>query len=198
MAKLNQYYLALGVSPALINTEFTVDAEHAFITDKYGNNCTYLGPPYINNCGYDTVGSLLQHLYSNSLVLPTKPPLNTSLQSFNQSQFVPLGYTLETAALADLGYVYYPSSCVVLRTCRLHVALHGCEQDVDMVGLQWVSDTGYNDWAEFNNIIILYPQARKTTLNPKGCWDWWGYTGVDYASKLGAQMQAIRSMADNM
>ncbi len=31
---------------------------------------------------------------------------------------------------------------------------------------------GYNDVAEANNIIVLYPQAINSTLNPKGCWDW--------------------------
>ena len=38
-----------------------------------------------------------------------------------------------------------------------------------------------------NNMIVLYPQAISAHLpyNPKGCWDWWGYCGIDYASKPG-------------
>ena len=27
--------------------------------------------------------------------------------------------------------------------------------------------------AEENDIIILYPQAKNSTLNPQGCWDWY-------------------------
>ena len=30
----------------------------------------------------------------------------------------------------------------------------------------------YNQHAEKNNIIILYPQATSTPLNPNGCFDW--------------------------
>jgi len=39
--------------------------------------------------------------------------------------------------------------------------------------------SGYNELAEKNDIVILYPQAETSTLfpfNPKGCWDWWGYS----------------------
>ena len=45
----------------------------------------------------------------------------------------------------------------------------------------YISDTfavhaGYNAVAEENDIIILYPQAKNSTLNPKGCWDWYVIT----------------------
>jgi len=36
--------------------------------------------------------------------------------------------------------------------------------------------TGYNEVAELNNIIIIYPQVIALIDNPMGCWDWWGYT----------------------
>lgn len=54
----------------------------------------------------------------------------------------------------------------------------------------------YNQWAESNSIIILYPQALATALNPKGCFDWWGYTGADYATKLGVQNLAVNGMVN--
>ena len=41
-------------------------------------------------------------------------------------------------------------------------------------------NAGYNAIAEANNIIVLYPQAVNSTLNPRGCWDWWGYTSPAY------------------
>jgi poly(3-hydroxybutyrate) depolymerase len=33
-------------------------------------------------------------------------------------------------------------------------------------------------------------------LNPKGCWDWWGYTGSDYHTRNGVQVRAVRAMID--
>ena len=37
-----------------------------------------------------------------------------------------------------------------------------------------------------------------TVLNPKGCFDWWGYTGLDYASNLGIQMAAVKRMIQQL
>ena len=42
--------------------------------------------------------------------------------------------------------------------------------------------------AEANGLVILYPQARTTPLNPKACWDWWGYTGKQYACQYGLSL----------
>ena len=33
---------------------------------------------------------------------------------------------------------------------------------------------GYASWADANDIVVLYPQAKTTTANPEGCWDWFG------------------------
>jgi hypothetical protein len=33
-------------------------------------------------------------------------------------------------------------------------------------------------------------------MNPNGCWDWWGYSGEDYATKKGAQMQAVKQLIE--
>ena len=56
---------------------------------------------------------------------------------------------------------------------------------------------GYNRWADANRIVVLYPQADKSLfwpVNPRGCWDWWGYSGADYASRGGAQLSAVHRM----
>jgi hypothetical protein len=34
--------------------------------------------------------------------------------------------------------------------------------------------------------------------NPKGCWDWWGYSAVDYATRNGPQMVAVRKMISRL
>ena len=54
---------------------------------------------------------------------------------------------------------------------------------------------GYNEWAETNRIIVLYPQTTKYghAFNPKGCFDWWGLSDLlplnaDFARKTGYQI----------
>jgi poly(3-hydroxybutyrate) depolymerase len=113
---------------------------------------------------------------------------------FDQSEFA--SYLI---SMDKIGYLYVPTECKDKRTvCKLHIALHGCAQ-----GTQFISDTyavhsEYNGLAEANKIIILYPQACNSTINPEGCWDWWGFTGADYASKLGPQVIAIKRMIDRI
>ena len=45
-------------------------------------------------------------------------------------------------------------------------------------------------------LLPLNLQTQATILNPKGCFDWWGYTGKQYASKLGLQMAMVRRMVE--
>jgi hypothetical protein len=44
---------------------------------------------------------------------------------------------------------------------------------------------------------VLYPQVKKSLFwpfNPKGCWDWWGYTGISYTGRNGAQPATVHRM----
>jgi hypothetical protein len=95
----------------------------------------------------------------------------------------PSSSTAATAAagLSGVGYLYVPAACQG-GGCRLHVAFHGCRQNVDARGADrahddFVRDAGYNRWAAANRIVVLYPQATESALNPNRCWDFWGYTG---------------------
>jgi len=47
---------------------------------------------------------------------------------------------------------------------------------------------------------VLFPQVEPSfqPLNPNGCWDWWGYTGLDYATKSGTQIRAVKAMLDRL
>jgi len=49
-------------------------------------------------------------------------------------------------------------------------------------GDKYSRHTGYNEVAELNNIIMVYPQAEANSAigDPIGCWDYWGYTGHFY------------------
>jgi hypothetical protein len=80
--------------------------------------------------------------------------------------------------------------------CSVHVALHGCLQTLADVGEQYVRETGYLGYAEANDIVIVFPQAVAVTgTNPKGCFDWWGYSGVNYHTKAGMQMATHMNLA---
>jgi poly(3-hydroxybutyrate) depolymerase len=47
--------------------------------------------------------------------------------------------------------------------------------------------------------VLLFPQVAPHPLrNPIGCWDFWGYSGPDYATKQGAQMRAVIAMLDRL
>jgi len=123
-----------------------------------------------------------------------------TLSLFDQKEFVESLYIFNTSALDDLGYVFIPNNCQggSSPSCRVHVALHGCRQGRSYLDDTFVTDSGYLEWAGVNDIIVLFPQAKANTANPQGCWDWWGYTGADYASDLGVQPKAIKNMVDRL
>jgi len=176
-----------------------IAAEHAWITDNYGNYCGYLGSPYINNCNFDAAKSLLSHLYNSSALKPKGSFKSSNLKQFKQEYYTPAGASPSSLSLGDIGFVYVPSSCQSGATCNLHVAFHGCEQDYVTIGQAFVVHSGLNEWAETNNIIVIYPQAAKSSLfpfNPEGCWDWWGYTTSSYYTQQGPQMETVKSMMD--
>jgi len=49
---------------------------------------------------------------------------------------------------------------------------------------------------------VLYPQAAASyspfLFNPRGCWDWWGYSGAEYATREGAQIRAVKAMLERL
>jgi len=98
------------------------------------------------------------------------------------------------------GYVFVPRSCAQGRSCALVLALHGCLQTQADIGTKFVTESGIDEWAETNGIVVLYPYAIKSTapVNPKGCWDWWGYDDPNYALKSGTQISIVYKMVERM
>lgn len=182
--KAQEYYEHYITDPdTQIQAIYNQSGEHAFLTVDEGSACTYKGKPYINACGFDAAGSILQHLYANTLTEPDgSDPDGTksgSITSFSQDLYIDELYTNEEAGLYYTGYVYVPDQCASdASSCRLHVSFHGCEQTVWDIGEEYITMTGYNQWAAANDLIILYPQAMRTVLNPKGCFDWCVRVGV--------------------
>ncbi|HEX6692255.1 MAG TPA: PHB depolymerase family esterase, partial [Burkholderiales bacterium] len=171
-------------------------AGHAMITADAGSACDASAPPYLNDCDYDAAGALLTHLLGPLRSPAAKP--GGRLVSFDQKALA--GGDAYAASLADSGFVYVPASCATER-CEVHVAFHGCRQNADQVGERFAREAGYNRWADTNRLIVLYPQTIARyfwTYNPRGCWDWWGYTGPQYATKAGPQVRAVMAMVERL
>jgi len=189
----------LGVGAANLQYAADVPAGHAILTPNYGNSCAANAPFYISHCDvggtqYDQAGAILQQIYGALQAKATAP--DRPIVEFDQRPFAPVG-----SGMAASGYLYVPQACMATAAhCKVHIALHGCEQAADKAGGRFYTHAGYNAWAESNKILVLYPQIDSAALaaNPSGCWDWWGYTGTDYAYKSGAQMRAIMTMVKRL
>jgi hypothetical protein len=171
-----------------------IDASHAIPTLNKGSACQFLGKPWINNCNFDLVGQMWGVLMGN-----LKPRIQSKLENLTKWPQDQLIEKFPEADFQDSGFVYTPSACKE-KKCDLHIALHGCEQSKAYVQKQFATDSGYNEWAESNNIVVIYPQVAATfgaNGNPNGCWDWWGYTGKNYANSKGPQMAALISVAES-
>ncbi len=162
-------------------------------------SCGEHKPPYIIECGYEAAERLLAHLYPGTFEeTPKDPHQNGSLMPFDQTEFS----GDEATSMSGVGYLYFPTQCRE-QNCRLHIAFHGCRQnvdsgDADRIHDDFIRDAGYNRWAAANNIVVLYPQATQSTINPNACWDFWGYTGTEYYGQKGKQMRAVKGMVDRL
>ncbi len=194
MHSLQTYYNYL-VEPYNIVANFNVKAEHCMPTLSYGEACATLGSPYIGKCAFDGAGAAFQALYGED-VKPSVTQIAKNLQAFSQKTYLPAS---TGTSIADQGYIYVPTACANGDICHLHFAFHGCEQTEDLIGNAFAAHTGYNEWAEANNVIVVYPYAKRSMSfpsNPNGCWDWWGYTDKSYGIQEGLQMQFVKKLYD--
>ncbi len=194
MQRLRDLYQAWGLQDANMTVVDRLPVGHAFPTEDFGNVCENPSEsPYISNCGRDVAGEILAALVGR--LKAKEKATEDRIFKFNQA----FGVNPAGISLARTGFAYVPKECEqALQKCHLHVAFHGCRQTTEDVGMDYVLHTGYNAWAESNKIIILYPQAVRNFLlnNPRGCWDWWGYTGPNYHNKKGPQMHMIAKVVE--
>jgi len=141
-------------------------------------------------------GRALQHMYGT--LNPPATPIDSNIITLDQKKFTPGQVDPSSLSMGSQAYVYVPTGCNSSHSnCSLHVSFHGCLQGAEEVSTIYVNHAGWNKWAESNNIIVLYPQAIFSIIdpiNPQGCWDWWGYTGANYAFKNSPQMVTVRNM----
>ena len=177
------------------------DAGHAMISteEPQPNTCASSKPPFINRCGdFDATGEMLTHLLGS--LVPKQEPPTERIRPFDQRPF--LSKKVAASGMADEGYVFFPESCES-GGCRIHIVFHGCRQTTRQIGLRFVENAGYIEWAQSNRLIVLFPQivprygwtgSLSWVFNPRGCWDWWGYTDSEYATRSGHQIKAVKAM----
>ena len=185
------FYVKAGVPATNIQFISGQPGGHGFLTQTEGISCSATEPPYINKCGYDQAGEILKFIYG--ALEPKREPGAENFLSFDQTAFAS-----PDATLADNGTVYIPSDCRSHRGCKIHVVFHGCRQSASDVGDTFIRESGFAGWADSNRIIVLFPQIKSSDLNSRACWDWWGYTGLDFLSKEAPQIKAVSSMVEKL
>lgn len=199
VAQVPLFYKEAGAPESSIRYVSTVAAGHALITGNSANTaCGLSQPPFINNCGISQARDILDWIYGK-LDAPASSPTG-QLLTFDQNEFDPT----HRATLWPTGFVYVPAACKESGSaCRVHVAFHGCLQSVEKLGDQYARTTGYNEVADTNRIIVLYPQVSSSAKNPLGCWDFWGYTSddpehPDFFSLKAPQIAAVIRMVQRL
>jgi poly(3-hydroxybutyrate) depolymerase len=146
----------------------------------------------VSSCSYDAAGKALAQIYGT--LSPAATTLSGTFVTLAQGDFIS---SPSSHSLADTAYAYVPASCAAGEQCRVHISFHGCVQEAASVSDAYYKHAGFNEWADTNHLIVLYPQTIASDVspsNPDACWDWWGYDDPNYANKNGAQMAMVRAM----
>ena len=195
-----QWYRHFGADVRYNNNTL---ANHAWVSPLGANQCAVSASPYTANCESDPQRAMLTHLLRRPVQAPNRAGLTGRLTPFSQERFTRAKWGLPAYMLSmdDTGYVYAPPQCATGEvTCDVMVVLHGCEQAASIIGLDLVQQANINEYADSNNFIVLYPQtialSLGVVLNPKACWDWWGYLAGDamYAVHGSYQMEVLMAI----
>lgn len=193
MDDLATYYEMLGSN---VTYSKNSPAGHGWVSPKGTVACSSTASPYMNDCGTDEPGNMLRHLLGD-VQEPASSPSGETIQ-FDQNQYVPSG-SASAISMGEAGFAYVPQTCES-EACTLMVALHGCYQYYGLIGDAFMKQSYLNEYADTNNMIVLYPQTTKSDsnpLNPRGCYNWWAYGGdTAYAEKGGEQIATIMNMIE--
>jgi len=176
-----QFYSAVGADVVYDNSSL---ANHEWVSPLGINECSISSSPFISNCGsMDPQYSMLSHLLQSDVNAPNTGSFQGTIYSFSQDVYSTLKWGIPAAdvSMDSTGYVYVPPTCAENANstdvlCDVVLVLHGCEQGAQLVGLDLIMTSNMNNYADTNNLIILYPQTimleTPAVLNPKGCWNW--------------------------
>jgi poly(3-hydroxybutyrate) depolymerase len=184
-----------ALDPGLpISTDFDRPVAHTFPTVSSGGACDRTEPPFLGSCGIDGAGLVFASLGLAASDTAVADAPTGEWREFDQSA---LASADAPSHLDPSGLLYVPPGCAD-GGCGLHLVFHGCEQSTGKLGRAFVEGSGYARWADATRVVLAFPQARASfmPLNPKACWDWWGYTGAAYDTRDGAQIRVISNLID--
>ena len=169
-------------------------AGHSWVTPYGPVACSATSAPFMNNCGDDPEGEMLNH-WLGSVNPPNTGTPSGTLAHYDQNTYVP-GGDASAESMDTTGMLYTPPACAAGTPCKLVVALHGCLSGQYLLGSTFPQLANLDTYADTNDLVVLYPQAIASVqpANPEGCWDWWGYDGSNFAIKSAPQMTAIVNM----
>jgi len=193
VGKTADYYREMGVADGQIRFVRFDRGAHAFITLETGADCGVSGPPYLNDCDYDQAGEIIRHLHDGA-AKPEGPPKG-AFAVYDQTRYLAGS---DQHSMAGEGVVYIPPGCRNRTGCAVHIAFHGCKQNRAQIGDAFVRGSGHARWADANRLLVLFPQIKRSAVNPRACWDWWGYTGLNYRERSAPQIAAVRAMLDGL
>jgi len=194
MDNLSTFYKSFITSGTVVYDARHAGTSHTMPTLSFGTSCDVSSTPYLGKCNYDGAGKALAQIYGTLNARATT--LGGSFVTMNQADFIA---SPGSHSLAATGFAYIPADCSAGAPCKVHVAFHGCLQNAGQVGDAYYKNAGYNEWADTNHIVVLYPQTVATSgSNPNACWDWWGYDSPNYINKSGPQIQMVRKMIDTL
>lgn len=183
------------LDPALaITTEYERAVAHTFPTVSSGGACDRTESPFLGACGIDGAGLAFEAL---GLAAPGTVVAEAPTGEWREFDQIALEAADAPSYLDPTGLLYVPPGCAS-GGCGLHLVFHGCEQSTGKLGRAFVEGSGYARWADAAGVVVAFPQARASfmPLNPKACWDWWGYTGPAYDTREGAQIRVIAALID--
>ncbi|ODN00255.1 hypothetical protein Ocin01_06416 [Orchesella cincta] len=198
MAKKNvEFYKGVGVDPNNIRFTIFKNASHLIPTDDFGPACNEDAGDslYLGNCNYPGVYHAFSYILKNNS-LAQAVPHQAQLMMYNQSAFYPNG-NIKDVAMGTAGFIYIPKQCET-QQCRLHLNFHGCNEWPPHIAEQYILHSGFLPVAEANGIIVVFPLTTKVPKNMDGCWDFFSYTGSNFATKKGAQIQVIERMLNKI
>lgn len=188
--------------------------------DPWLYHCPYPNEDEILEDGFSMFTYIMEHIYGPGR--EAKKPKG-ELQQIEQLQFAPQFKSvdeLHAHGIGEYAYLYVPTACSSGETCKLHVALHGCQQFPEWeftykAGSAHPGETRkfgdlfydglFNPIADSFDAVVLYPQAynigtSQSDINPYGCWEFWGFFDDDvknYYLKSGNQMSMIQNMVNH-
>ena len=206
------------VDPSNIISFYNTSASHVWPTDKglcpcgaciWQNASGWARRPCcnVNNCELDFSGKMLMHLYSKE-VKPRTRAITRNIRWVDQWRYLPaIAGNGTGSTMLRWAPVYVPKGCQHdVDKCHVHVNYHGCTnkpKSSSMASwwerLLWVHNIGLNEYAEANDLVIVYPQAAGSDDVGEGCFNWASYEDDPlFDTRLGVQLNTVVDLLNDL